>query len=399
MLKSKSKIILLLTVLIMLISSISFATSEVTSTLPGDNARTSEGEPVTTSEEGDIAPISEEAITQATQEIYNGDLYIFDNDVVMDRLVDGNVFIFGNNVDITGRVNGSLFVFANKVTFGENSYIVQSIYAAANEIVINGAANDLYAVASKIDMSYDSFMIRDLRVAANTFNFKGGVGRDAFIEASNFNFETTSGASAIVYGNLNYSSNKELELSKEFVQGDITYSKQVETTKTVTVGEIILDKVLSLLKTLIFTFVLFLLIVWLAPKFAEKSAEFVGLKSFMTFGVGALAAIIATLVSILLLFTNIGVPIAFALFGIFVVMMFIGFSITAICITFKFKEQLGFTNKYLSLLTLLIVTVVLWLLELIPVIGGFVSLVATLVGFGTILVYLFTRIKKDKVKE
>lgn len=284
MLKNKTKLIVLLTCIVMLISTFSFATSDI---VPGDNARTTEGEAQSTSEEG-IAPISEDGNTDTTQntpEIYNGDLYLFDSNVVMDKYVDGNVFIFGNNVEITGRVNGSLFVFGNKVTFGENSYIVQSIYACANELTLNGAANDLYAAGNKIDMNYNSFMIRDLRVTADTFTFKGGTGRDAFVEANNFNFETTSGSSAIVYGNLNYSSNKELELTKELVQGEIKYSSTQDFGGTNSVSKVILDKVVNLLETILFTVVVFLLIAWLAPKFIEDSKNYIGKQSLISFGI------------------------------------------------------------------------------------------------------------------
>ena len=65
-------------------------------------------EAVTTSE----AEAAQEGTSESTQEeIYSGDLYIFDTNVIMDRLVDGNVFIMGTNVEVTGQVNGNLFVF------------------------------------------------------------------------------------------------------------------------------------------------------------------------------------------------------------------------------------------------------------------------------------------------
>ena len=399
MLKNKVKLLVLLTCIIMLISTLSFATN------PSDNARTTEGDAQTTSE-GNPTPTTEgdtnnqgnatQNTPQPTPEIYNGDLYLFDNNVVMDKYVDGNVFIFGRNVEITGRVNGSLFVFGDKVTFSENSYIVQSIYACANELNLNGAANDLYAAGNVVNMNYNSFMIRDLRVGANTFNFKGGAGRDAFVEADNFNFETTSGSSAIVYGNLNYSSNKELELSKELVQGEIHYSNLQSFGDSKSVGSIILDKVIDLLETILFTIVVFLLIAWLAPKFIEDSKNYIGKPAFMSFGIGLLAFIVAIFVSFALLFSYIGISLAFAIFAIFMLMMAISFTITTTCITFKAKEKFNFSKKYLTIVALVVVTLIIWVLEQIPYIGIIASIIVNLVGFGTLLSYIFKTTRKEK---
>ena len=392
MLKNKSKIVVLLIAIIMLVSTISFATDDTAvnevSTTSEENAATNE--------------TTEDTNTEQTPDVYNGDLYLFDNNVVMDKLVDGNVFIFGQNVEITGRVNGSLFVFGNKVTFGENSYVVQSIYACANELVINGAANDLYAAANKVDISYNSFMIRDLRVTAETFNFNGGVGRDAFVNANNFNFSTEENNSAIVYGNLTYSSSNELSLNNELVQGTINYSKSESGDNTQSTKEIIIDKVISLCETLLYTAVVFLLAMFFAPKFIEKSKEFIGKKSLTAFGIGLLACVIAVVVSFALLFSYIGTPLAFAIMGLLVIMMSIGFAITSTCITYKVAEKMKIEKKALICLTLAIVTIIIWVLKQLPYIGFIVTIITTVLGFGIILSYLFNKSKKSetpKVKE
>lgn len=417
MLKNKSKIVLLLIAVIMLFSSMSFATdtnavNDNSDIIPGENARTTEGENneeegvTPTSEEG-IMPINEEQPTEGTDniegdtttdEIHNGDLYLFDNNVVMDKLVDGNVFIIGQNVEVTGRVNGSLYVLANKVTFGENSYVVQSIYACANEIILNGAANDLYASASKVDINYNAFMIRDLRINADTVNFEGGVGRNAYIDANNFTFETESGKSAIVYGNLEYKSNKELELSNELVQGEIKYSKQLVSTGA-SVVDVILNKIIEFIGILIFTIVVFALMLLFAPKFVETSIDYVGKKGAIALGIGILGVIVAVVVSIALLFTIVGVPLAFVIIALVALMMAVAFTVTATCITYKLKEKFNNDKKYMKFIILAVVTLVIWLLQQIPYVGGIIGALVTFVGFGIIVLHLYTKIRKKEVTE
>lgn len=377
MLKNKSKLVVLLMAVLMLISSFSFATTDNT---------------VTT----DTKQTTEENTTAIEQEIYNGDLYLFDTDVTMDKLVDGNVFIIGNNVNITGRVNGSLFVIADNVTLGENSYIVQTLYVCANQLTLNGAANDLYAACTNIDMAYESFMIRDLRALANTFNFNGGVGRDAFVTANNFNFVTETDKSGIVYGNLTYSSTNELALTEELVQGTVNYSALPLHEEEKSVQEIVLDKLINFAETLLYTVVVFLLALWLAPKFVENSSSFVGTKSILSFGIGALACVVAIILSFALLCSYIGVPLAFAIIALFALMLSISFATVTISITNKVTEKFKFEKKYLTYITLVLVTLVLWALQQIPYAGGIISFVITLFGFGVLVLYLISKNSKKK---
>lgn len=395
MLKNKTKLFLLIITFIVLASTFSFATSDP-AVNPISQNTVSETNTIETNGEQDITTTENEE-----PEIYNDNLYLFNDNVVMNQLVDGNVYIVGQNVEITGKVNGSLFVIADKVTFSKDSYIMQSIYVCANELYLNGAANDLYAIANKVDMSYDSFMLRDLYVTANSFNFNGGAGRNAFVSAKDFNFVNTEGSAAIVYGNLTYTSSNELTLSNNLVQGEIKYSKYEDTLGEKSVQDIILDYIVDFLKVLLYTVAVFLLALWLAPKFVEKSSSFIGKKSAMALGIGIISFVLAIVISICLLFSVIAIPLGFAIFVLFMLMLSIAFAVTAICITNKVKEKFKFNNKYSTALTLILVTLILWALEQIPYVGFVVSIIVSLIGFGITLLYLFTKNKKDEtvVKE
>lgn len=395
MLKNKTKVFLLIITFIVLASTFSFATSDP-AVNPISQNTVSETNTIETNGEQDITTTENEE-----PEIYNDNLYLFNDNVVMNQLVDGNVYIVGQNVEITGKVNGSLFVIADTVTFSKDSYIMQSIYVCANELYLNGAANDLYAIANKVDMSYDSFMLRDLYVVADSFNFNGGAGRNAFVSAKDFNFVTTEGSAAIVYGNLTYTSSNELALSNDLVQGEIKYSKYENAFGEKSVQDIILDYIVDFLKVLLYTVAVFLLALWLAPKFVEKSSSFIGKKSAMALGVGIISFVVAIIVSICLLFSVIAIPLGFAIFVLFMLMLSIAFAVTTICITNKVKEKFKFNNKYSTALTLILVTLILWALEQIPYVGFVVSIIVSLIGFGITLLYLFTKNKKDEtvVKE
>ena len=404
--KTKTKFMVLLFAFVVIFSTFSFATegepvvtsmegapvvtsdegnANVTSTAPGDNART-EGDATNTITPGD---------EPTEEDIHNGDLYLVGNDIEMDKLVDGNVYLLGRNINITGKVNGSLYVCAETVTVGKDCFVVQSLYVAANQLTLNGCANDLYAFANKVDMSFDSFMLRDLRVYADTFNFNGGCGRDAFVAANHFNFVTTDGNAALVYGNLTYSTPEELALTNELVQGEIKYQKDFSGNSSVM--DMVIEKVVSVCAVILYAFVVFFLCLWLAPKFLKTtSSYFKPVTAAKSLGIGLLATVVSIFVSITLLFTVVGIPLSLAIAVLLVLLLSIATVVSSICITYKLKEKFAYEKNYLTYLTLASVVIVIWALKLIPYVGTFVSIVVNMFGLGVVVNYLFTQNKPEK---
>lgn len=393
MLKNKIKLMVLLLVMVLFFSTLSFATNDIptptsmeanviSSTVPGDNARTEEGN---------------EPSTDQTSQIHNGDLYVLDKHVVMDQLVDGNVFLFGNDIEVTGKVNGSLYAFGNNVSFSKDSYVVQSIYVMADTVTLNGSANDLYAFARKVDMSYDAFMIRDLKVFAETFNFNGGVGRDAIVAANNFNFVNTENSAAIVYGNLTYSAPNELSLTSDLVQGEVHYKQSFEKEKSIT--NIVIEKLISICNAILYALVVLFLCLWLAPKFVKNSSSNLTTSNVAKcFGIGLLTVIVSCFVGFGLLFTVVGIPLGFAIMALLILLLSIATTVTSICITYKLKEKFAYTKNYLTYLTLVGIIVVIWALNLIPYVGWVISFVVKMFGLGTVVYYLFMKNKSENVK-
>lgn len=395
--KTKSKFMVLLFAFVVIFSTFSFATegepvvtsdegnANVTSTAPGNNART-EGDATNT-----VTPSDE----PTEEDIHNGDLYLVGNDIEMDKLVDGNVYLLGRNINITGKVNGCLYVCGETVTVSKDAYVIQSMYIAANQVNLNGCANDLYAFANKVDMSFDSFMLRDLRVYADTFNFNGGCGRDAFVAANHFNFVTTDGNAALVYGNLTYSAPEELALTNELVQGEIKYQKDFSGNSSVM--DMVIEKVVGVCAILLYAFVVFFLCLWLAPKFLKTTSTYLEpVTCAKSLGIGLLATIVTGLVSIILLFTIVGIPLSIAIVLLLVLLLSVATAVSSICITYKLKEKFAYEKNYLTYLTLAGVVIAIWALELIPYVGTFISIVVKMFGLGVVVNYLFTQNKPEK---
>ena len=244
-------------------------------------------------------------------------------------------------------------------------------------------------------MSFDSFMLRDLRVYADTFNFNGGCGRDAFVAANHFNFVTTDGNAALVYGNLTYSAPEELALTNELVQGEIKYQKDFSGNSSVM--DLVIEKVVDVCAVVLYAFVVFFLILWLAPKFLKTTSSYLEpVTAAKSLGIGLLTTVVAGLVSIVLLFTIVGIPLSIAIVLLLVLLLSIATAVSSICITYKLKEKFAYEKNYLTYLTLAGVIIAIWALELIPYVGTFISIVVKMFGLGVVVNYLFAQNKPEK---
>lgn len=405
MLKNKSKFFVLFIIATLLLSTLCFATDETGDLTSDDGLETTSLEDNTVTDENAVDTATDTDTdadtTVDTSDIRNDNLYLADDDVVMDELVDGNVFLFGNNVEVTGQVNGNVFVFGNTVTFSETSYVINSVYIFANTVEFKGLCSDLYVMANRVNIPYSDqycFIFRDLNVVANSFTFAGGVGRNANVTATKFNFVTTENAAGLVYGDLNYSASNELELSSDFVEGNINYSKVEETTRTETVQEIIVNKLVSLCSALLIAVVVYLLALLVAPKFVNKTDA--KLSSLLpALGIGVLSIIAVAVVFIALMFTVIGVPLGFIMLAIYLLLFAIAFSILAIYISNIVKSKMTkikIDKNWKFIVLLLVVSLVMWLLEQIPYIGGLISFLILMAGIGLLFMTMFGNIKNVK---
>lgn len=374
MTKKNLKILLILLVVIATLFSFSFCLADEENTVT--TTATTESE--TTGNDN------------ASQEIHNGDLYLFDTKVVMDKLVDGNVYIFGNDVEITGQVKGNLFVCANNLKF-DNSYVTYSIFACANSIYYNGACSDLYAACSNIEMTYDSYIVRDVKIASKDILFKAAVGRNADILCSQINFGEGEDA-AIIYGNLNYTASTQVDIPESVIAQDrVTFNQEQKEEKTVSVKSIIIDGLVAIATVL----VLYLLISKLAPKFAERieNRKLSVLELLKAFGFGLVAWIALIIVVIILLLTQIGVKLAFIVGLLFAVLCLVSLPIFTIHLANSLRTVTKADKTYKFYILLALVSLVLYGITLIPFVGGIVSFLLAFIPLGTTILIILP--KKD----
>ncbi len=416
MLKTKSKILLLTLFILTLVSSCCLATVEPR-VAEGDTVIQSGLENVESDIQNELMTITEqgqEPITttgeETSQDIVteevskeawtNNDLYIAEDVVTVSNVVDGNAFIIGKEVTISGEIGGDLFVIADKLNI-EGGYIYSGIFALANEITINNNAliYDVYAMCNQFDLGANGYIYRDMKVIASSINMEGNVRRDAYLSAQNITF--AENAEGVVTGNLHYSSEAEIAIPEGAVLGEVNY-ENIKVKESNNITSIILSYITELLTTLCLILVVTLAFLWLVPNFVQRVGKMGVAKSFASLGIGIVAPIAFVIVSLLLAFSMIGSSILVC--GIFAIILlyYIGFSITSIFFGKVLAQKFKLEGKVKFILLTLGVSIILWAVTQIPIIGVILGYIITSFGVGTTLVNIVCKketTKTEKVEE
>lgn len=324
--------------------------------------------------------------TSAEEEIHTGDLYVFDNNIVMDKYVDGNVFLFGNNIEITGRVNGNLFVFGNTVSFDE-SIVRYSIFACANSVYYNGGCGtssdygNLYVAASNFKSTYDSYITGDVKCVASSVILKSAVYRDVDLISSNISFGEGKDISAI-YGNLNYTANREVTIPEGVLLGNGTVN-YTATYNTKSITEILI----GFGTCIVLALAIYIILNKLTQKFVEKvnDNKFSVISLLKAFGIGLATIVIVSIFIVILAGTMVGISLAVILALLFAILCIIALPMLTIKITNSLKPALRIEKTSLFYLVIVLVSIILHGITLIPFVGGILGLIINITSIGLIV--------------
>ena len=389
----KSKIILFSIIFLILFSTLCFASDVGTTYLETSN------EAVTTDISENEITATDTVRTDPTYEFIESDLYKFDTDITVNSIVDGNVFAFGSNISINGEIGGDVFAFGNNITIAENSYIHGSIFAFGKNITINGICYDVYATTQDFTLGSKAIIARDLRLAADRTNLNGHVKRDAYISTNELVFPDD--AQNIIVGDLNYTSSTEFNIADSIVSGTIAYTP--EKAKERMTFEIIISYVKNIISTLLYSLVVILLVLWLAPNFREKAGKLLSSKAPLSLGVGLLTSLIIIVGSFAILFITwgLGTGISVAIITMYILTLTISktvFSMSTAKLIANKSEKIKNNNIIFVLLSLLVILVIS-ILELIPFIGGLIGFILSMIGLGIIVLNIISKKELNNNKQ
>lgn len=380
MLKNKTKIIAFLLVLILAITS-SFVYADNETSSENDIALisdTSETKPVETNVENTVS-------TNATSKdsYKNSDVYLMGDNVTIDYVVDGNLFVMADTVTINSKIGGDAFIMAKTINVGDQAYIFSNLFAMANSIDIKGVVYDVYALSQNFTVS-NGYIYRDAKLCCNTININGTIGRNAFVSCSNINFNTDENDKGIIYGDLTYSTPSELSFDKNIVNGNVTY-KAPKVSPEKSVREIVASYISDLGAFLAFVIIIWLVCLWLAPKFLNDTNKFVGKKTLNVLGTGLLTLIAVPIACIILLLLQLTAGISLLTVAIYILALIVAKSIFTIVANNYLCSKLNI-NKNTGIFGILIVSgVIVWVISELPYVGGIVSFIISVLGLGVLV--------------
>lgn len=386
-------------------------------------------QPRTGAEEDGVMPISEPApeedattpISETNPENNNNsgtdetpkyditysDIYIFeDKDYEMNKLIDGNAYIIANgDVKFTGEVNGSVFIFANgTVEFEDGSYVADSLYVFAKEIKVNGAIYDIYGVSERFELMEKAYISRDIKVAAADVKLRGTVYRDVYLTADNIDVKDETSA-LFAGGDFNYTSGKEIEGLQDVVTyGEIHFKLEEETTVEISLADKIEDYAFSAVTSIIYVLVIYFVLKLISPRFTEAVSKDLKEKSIIAFVVGLVTwaiIFIAIIMSIIILFTTVGVPISIITWLAMTIIIYISSAVFSISISGIAKDKIEAVkdNKVLEICVLMLIALCVWILQKLPYIGGLFSFIILTTGIGLIIRNIIAKKEIEKTTE
>lgn len=377
MLKNKLKVIALMIVMIVSFTIPVVRAENETST---DETSGTQDEAVAISENEE-----ENAVEDTSTNMKKGDVYLSGDDVTVDYIVDGNLYVFAKSVTINSQIGGDVFAFAETVNVGEQGYVFSNLFTCAKTVNVSGVVYDLYALAQ--DVQINGYIYRDIRVASNSLDIKGTIGRNAYAQSNNITFATaqegqekgTVSSAGIVNGNLEYGASKEISIPEGAVAGETKYTpineKNSNGVKTY---------MLSLGTEIATAIIIWLLCLWLAPKFLNKTNTLLTKKVPALIGYGILVPILAVVAFVILAILGITSKIAIIELMLLAVLISISSSVFVIatnnivCNKLKIEKNIGIFGM------LIVSSAVLWLICIIPYVGSIVRFITSILGLGII---------------
>lgn len=407
MLKNKFKVITILFVIIFALTlPVVRAENETADNSANVPTPTSEN---TTTDEGTNLMVNPSTnnnseITDTDNENFKkSDVYLAGDNITIDYIIDGNLFVFGNNVTINSQIGGDAFICANTVTIGEQGYVFSNLFAFSKNVNINGVVYDLYSTSENTTIT--GYVYRDIRIGANTVNISGTIGRNAYIGCNNLNFsqntntnneeETTMTSSqGVINGNLTYSAPKEASIPNGSVTGETTFKQ--DSPFSMDNDNIFQKQIMSLGTFIVTVIVIWLLCLWLAPKFLKNTSSLLTTKKVLpVIGFGILAPIVSILLTIILMILGLTSKLAFLLLITLIALMFISTSIFVITINNIICRRLNIKKTSIIFGMLVASSIILWLINLIPFVGSFVELASMVLGLGIIICSFVLKEKTD----
>ncbi len=330
-------------------------------------------------------------VTVARTETVNDDIYAGAGTISIEGTVNGNVVAGGGTVTVSGNVTRDVIVGGG--TINVTGHVGGSIIAAGGTLTLNGpVAHDIVVTGGMIDIGSGATIGRDLVVAGGTATVSASIARRVQMSSGSLTLRNRVGGDvrgkvdhlkldgAQIGGNLDYTSDNPVELvNGARVAGTTTRHTPLDSRGT---G----NGFLNWLRELIGIFALGLILIFLFPGIGTRAIDTLRAQPWLSLGIGAAILIIPPIVALIVFIIGLligGWWLGVLLIPIWILVLAIGYVVSGFLVGRLLFARLGWAG-YHDALALLGGLVVLTLVGLLPVLGGFVGLAALVFGAGAL---------------
>ncbi len=314
--------------------------------------------------------------------------------VTIDNEIQGNVYILAtNSATISAPIYGNVYIVSNNVTFKNSDpskpvYVSGSAYIYGSDVNLSIYCQDLYVVSSSLTISYDSAILRDIRVSSPTLNLYGIVKRNAFVTSSNISLQNDKNQNGLIEGNLNYYNSEELSISRDLVVGDLVFNLKASNQTPAWLSNLytsIIRFICSVLFLLLFTRI--------APTVVHPEKGFILKKFLGTFLYGIVMLITIPLLCLFLIYLSSRMIIfAFPVILVYAAFLVISFFVTMIYIIGLLEKAFKFKSLSISIGILFGMNVILYVISLLSsILTIILTLLLVISGFGLLSSLLFEK--------
>ena len=310
--------------------------------------------------------------------------YAGTEDVNITTPVEGDVFVVtSGNVTIDTDISGNAFICANTVTIGEYSLIEASLFNASNSLILSGDVGiNVYNISRNFTLSGN--VDCDVFSSSAKSNLDGCISGNANISSENI----TISDELSIEGDLNYSSKKQVDIPENTVEGKVNFSSINTDTEVSTITKMN-DFLTSVLSLAVLAIVLFVIGKWLNCKFINTYPDFVkNLPKSLLYGF--LALVVIPIASLILLICGVTINLAFILTALYLVLLLVASSIVIVILSKLVAEKLNVkfekaNNTLLTILSIIVLSIVYKLIQLIPVLGSITIFAFLIIGIGILI--------------
>ena len=329
-----------------------------------------------------------------------------DETVSVKKEINTTSFVAGNNVDVSSTVDGLNFIAGNVVNVSSTQ---DYAFVAGNIVTLTNVTSKDAFVAGSLIKVIDSD-IRDLYAVAETITINSNISRNLYAAGENITINSTIdgdvnlsaekitiGENAVITGKLTYNENADIDIDKSAsVESTKTYKPsenvdvEVEVSPVALIVAEITSKIMSYLSMLAISLLLMVLNKKVFKDIKKIDKDAGNLVKTGLFGFAFLVGL--PVAAVILLITVIGLPISIISLLLYGILIYLSLTATTYFFgSWLLKDKIK--NEYLQFtITLLAI----YVLKMIPIIGGLVGFISLCLGLG-IYVTLFSKyIKSNK---